>query len=39
MSENATKISFAELKKYVSMEQVISLLDIKGLKQKNSRQW
>ena len=39
MSETATKISFAELKKRVSMEQVIAFLDIKGLKQKNAGQW
>ena len=39
MSETATKISFAELKKCVSMEQVIGFLDVKGLKQKNPRQW
>lgn len=39
MSETITKISFAELKKCVSMEQVIGFLDIKGLKQKNARQW
>ena len=39
MSETTTKISFAELKKRVSMEQVIGFLDIKGLKQKNPRQW
>jgi DNA primase len=39
MSETATKISFAELKKRVSMEQVIGFLDIKALKQKNAGQW
>ena len=39
MSETTNKISFAELKKRVPMEQVIAFLDIKGLKQKNPRQW
>ena len=39
MSETVNKISFAELKKRVSMEQVIGFLDIKDLKQKNPRQW
>ena len=38
MSETATKISFSELKKRISMEQVIVFLDIKGLKQKNAGQ-
>ena len=39
MSEITSKISFAELKTRVSMEQVIGFLAIKGLRQKNPHQW
>jgi DNA primase len=39
MSTASFKIDFDEIKRAVSMEQVIAYLSIPGLKQKNARQW
>jgi hypothetical protein len=39
MSTDAYKISFEEVKRSVSMEQVVGFLGIPGLKQKGARQW
>lgn len=39
MSTEVYKINFDELKRTVSMETVIGFLNIRGLKQKNARQW
>jgi len=39
MSTASFKIDFNEIKRAVSMEQVIAYLSIPGLKQKNTRQW
>ena len=39
MSTGAYKINFEEIKKSVSMQQVVDFLSIPGLKQKSARQW
>lgn len=39
MSTTPFKIDFDEIKRSVSMEQIIAYLCISGLKQKNARQW
>jgi hypothetical protein len=39
MSTASFKIDFDEIKRTVSMEQVVAYLSIPGLKQKNARQW
>lgn len=39
MSTTSFKIDFDDIKRKVTMEQIISYLSIPGLKQKNTRQW